>query len=476
MSTNVDTSSSTKTQATTLAEQIAQGLSLNNLTQLSQGLGTQNLMTQAAMGIPFNPANFSQLTRQQLGLPPSSVDATYGNGTAQQVINEYQNNQRPLDGIVQQALAEQDQFNQASQAYIQQQQQQYNAIAQNPVAQAMRGQVQQAATLQPLYAAQNQAAAQANLAQTQNFLNLLPSINQQQTAAAQGNLNQINQLAGPAVNGLGQNLSLAAQTQQNANANQTALENNLTNLINNGGVATPQQQAAINSVYQNQLNAARQQATTDLGLATQFTTDEVAGRRGLIGTPLADSFGQLQKQYMSNLGQLNSNLSAQAAAQSLNYPIQLGGLNVQQQYLTGQQQQWLPNAVTQAATPLFQPGSYQQFLGTGYDPTNALANLFGLQTGGGAGVNSAIQYQSPLLQSRLANTTTTGNTTTSGTIPALGAAGSLLGGAGAVGQGFSGTGGGGSTPSFNANGLPFQGTTATGGRVYGSPLSAFATG
>lgn len=521
---STDVTSSQKTSTTTPPPSAQEQALLSQITggvrSATQNLQFNNAYLLGTLGLPFDSTPYANLTRQDLGLPQSQFYDQQNPNARDILLAPYyqqlglQPGQLPNGSFtdpnspyyaanlqdqsnigdpnkIAQALSEVQQENQARQQYIGQQQQFYNQVQQTPLAQLTQSQIAQAQALLPIQQAAQMAQSKQDLQQSQlaqayqtqiapielqqsqlaaqlgeQYQSQVAPIKLQQAKlAAQTGLGQQQVLSPLSTQGLTQNLAQALGTSAQAYGNQNSLANNVSNLVMNGGVASPQQQALINQVYQNQLDAARQQATTDLGLATQFTTDQVAGRRGLVGTPLADSFGQLQKQYASNLGQLNNTLSAGAAQASLEYPLQLGNLGLQQQYLSGSQLNQLPQAIqtgiaATSNTPQYFANTSQYFPGyqseaallggaqgtqSGYAPFQMPLGLQGTVLSGN---QAAVQGENPFMVSRLSNTQgmSNGFSSTGGVIPALGAVGGLMGASGSMLSGFGklqGGGGGG---------------------------------
>lgn len=444
MSTEVQSSSTTKTAPSGQLEQLAQGVGGTNLRELNRGLQFQSAMARAALGLPFDPSPYQGLTREELGLAPSRIAFDYDAQARDRILEEYRSGRRPLDGPVQISLREVSEEEDARAKFIEKQQSDYDMIAQNPLTQLTQQQIQQARDLQPI----QQEAQLGQLRQNLALTNLARQ--------------RMDQFAPLETSALQQYLTNAQSSNQQAFDAENTLRGDLTDLVTSGRAASPEQQAKIDEVYRNRLKAYEEDIARQYEDTTRLLP-EVAVARGLRvnSADLPDRYALARREYIRQGAQGALGFGAEAAQQSLNYPLQLGNLNVQQQYLTGQQQGRMPGAVGLTSASYQPPGYF------GFDPNAAFGLPLNLMTAGMGGVASATSFQNPFLQSRLANTTQTGNTSTGGVIPALGASASLARGLGSLGAAaMGGPAGAAGAGSMNANGLPFAGKLGN-ANVYG---------
>lgn len=470
MSTEVQSQQQTSTQQPGLTEQIAQGIGLTNLRDMSQGLQFQSAMSRAALGLPFDPGAYKQMSREELGLTPTQffqtparrfnilsgaqqrfgIDVENTNAVREAVTNP--NNYSGLGGDELLAMQELDQENRARQSFLDKQQGDYNLLAQNPLVQLTQQQISQAQRMLPLQQEAEQAQIRQSLAQSklgQQYADTIAPLQLQLAGReAQLGLDRFGQLTGPETAGAMQNLSYAQQAQTGAYGAESALRGDLTDLAISGRAASPAQQAIIDKRYRDQLAMVEQDLARQYEDSTRLLP-EVATARGIRvnSADLPDRYALARREFLRQGGQAASALGAEAANASLNYPIQLGNLNVQQQYLTGQQQgRVLPAIQSSAALRQGQPQYFPGYQSEGglfgaSSGQNALAPFqlpLNMLSAGQGGVASATSFQNPFLQSRLANTTQTGNTSTGGFIPALGAATGMLQGLGSAAQGAGG--------------------------------------
>lgn len=454
MSTEVSSGQKTETQLPSQAELIAQGLGTVNLRDLSQGLQFQSAMARAALGLPFDSATYKNLTREELGLGPSILASHFKDPQARdRILSEVRGGGRsPDDYWAQIGQKEVDEEARAQQQYIDKQQRDYDMIAQNPLVQLTQQQVQQAQQLLPLQQQAEQAQIRQTLAQSrlgQQYADTIAPLQLQLAGReAQLGLDRFGQLTGPETAGVSQNLALAQQAQAGAYGAENTLRNDLTDLATSGRAASPAQQAIIDKRYRDQLAMVEQDLARQYEDSTRLLP-EVATARGIRvnSADLPDRYALARREYLRQGGQAASALGAEAASASLNYPLQLGNLNVQQQYLTGQQQgRVLPAIQSSAALRQGQPQYFPGYQSEGglfgsSSGQNALSPFqlpLNMLSAGQGGVASATSFQNPFLQSRLANTTQTSNSSTGGVIPALGAATGMLQGLGSAAQGAGG--------------------------------------
>lgn len=400
MSTEVQQAQKSKTEPAGQNELIAQGFGLSNLRSMSQGLAFQSAMARAALGLPFDESAYSKMSREELGLGPSPIASTYDAQARERILAEYHAGARPMDGPVRDSLREVAEENAARQSYIAKQRADYEQVATNPLTQLQRDQMSLSRELMPFQSEAMKAQAGASLQQA-----------------------RLLQDAG--IPALRSNLEMAQRTATGANADETTLRGDVTDLATKGRAASPAQQAIIDQIYKNRLAGVESDLSRQYEDSTRLLP-EVATARGIRvnSADLPDRYAFARREFLRQGGQAATALGAEAAGQSLNYPLQLGSLNLQQQQLTGQQQSRLPNAVGAISNPLF-----------AYDPNAAFGLPLNLLSAGQGGVSSATAFQSPFLQSRLANTMGMMDQGTGGTIPALGASGSILGGAGLAAAG-----------------------------------------
>lgn len=452
MSTEGSSTQKTETQLPSQAELLAQGLGTVNLRDLSQGLQFQSAMSRAAMGLPFDTSTYKNLTREELGLSPSIVASHFRDPQARyRILEEVKGGARSPDEYwanISQKEVEQEA--QAQQQYIAKQQQNYNLIAQNPLVQLTQQQISQAQRLLPLQQQAEQAQIEQTLAQSrlgQRYANEIAPLQLQLAGReAQLGLDRFGQLTGLETAGVAQNLALAQQAQTGAYGAENALRSDLVDLATSGRAASPAQQAIIDKRYRDQLAMVEQDLARQYEDSTRLLP-EVATARGIRvnSADLPDRYALARREFLRQGGQAASALGAEAANASLNYPLQLGNLNVQQQYLTGQQQgRVLPAIQSSAALRQGQPQYFPGYQSEGglfgsASGQNALASFqlpLNMLSAGQGGVESATSFQNPFLKSRLANTSQTSSSSTGGAIPALNATGQLLAGFGGAAGAF----------------------------------------
>ena len=447
------------------------------------------------------------------------------------------------------ALSEVRQEELAQQQYIKQAEQRYGQVGQTPLAQLTQRQIQQELGILPLRQEAETAQLRQNVQQSQLAeryqrevapsqlqlagqeaqlgLQRFGQLTPQETAAAQQGLStataigptqadavltglrgaaaltpsqlQAIQLGMGASGALLPEQTLATarylgNTQaaaEQAFGQEAALRGDLTDLVTSGRAASPAQQAIIDKIYGNRLSSLEQDLARQYERSTAMLP-EIATARGMNVTSadMPDRYALARSEYLRQAGQGALGLSAEAAGQSLNYPLQLGNLNVQGQYLTNQQIGRVPGAIGQipgALAGLYQgagsvPGSINALYGgSTLNPASSLypaiqasmalrqgqpqyfpgyqseAGMFGASSGQNAygpfsvplglqgsvigGSPFAVNAQNPFLQSRLSNTNQSGTSTqsTGGFIPGLGAGTSIMQGTGNLVQGL-GTG------------------------------------
>lgn len=350
------------------------------------------------------------------------------------------------------AMRELREEEEAKRKYLEDARIRYEQVSKTPLAQLTQSAIRQEQEMQ----GKRQAAESEQL--EQNRLQSILGAQYQRDVAplqlrlagqeAQLGLDRFHLLSGPETAGAEQNLAAAQASQAGAYGSENALRSDLTDLAISGRAASPAQQAIIDKRYRDQL------ATVEADLARQYEDStrllpEVATARGLRvnSADLPDRYALARREFLRQGGQAASALGAEAASASLNYPLQLGNLNVQQQYLTGQQQGRLPGAIQTSMAlrqgqPQYFPGYQSEGAAFGgssgsnaYGPFSVPLGLQGSVIGGSP---FSVQAQQPLLQSRLANTQSSGQSSqsTSGGIPGMGAGGAALGGGGLALLGF----------------------------------------
>lgn len=469
MSTDVETTNQTRTPPASPQERALQGVA----TQAAR-LGLPQLQFNAdyigaTLGLPFSDEPYRTLTREELGLPESKFWDQFDISRRARILDN------PTHPEYRAAQAEAAEENAARQQYITQAQARYGQVQQTPLARLTQSQIEQELGLLPQRQLAETAQLGQNVAQSQlgrQYAQTVAPLQLEQTRqAAQAGLglmpasvqaaglglNIANQFAGPAAAEAANYLTRAGTASDQALDAESRIRADVTDLVTSGRAASPAQQAIIDRIYNNRLAQVESDLQRQRDDAVRTLPDIATGRGlRLTSADMPDRWNLIGREYLRAANQAAMGLAAEAGAQSLNYPLQTAGLGLQQQYLTGQQTQRVPQAIglqpgaglspalqtaiafgqgAQSNFPgyLNQSNMMNQAQGTNaYNPFGMPFNLQGAVIGGSP---FSVQAQSPLMQSRLSNMNTDGTSTTGGTLAALQGVGGLLSGIGSIAAG-----------------------------------------